>query len=381
MIGILTLYKNSKNFGGLLQAYALQTTLSELGAESEQISYIPSPTPFKQKWKNAAERRTVGRNFKKLVQLIYKRLLALVFGRWCKNLCRIRFLRFTEFEKEIPHSKTDYDIHTIESCNGYDTFITGSDQVWNGSINLKVYSLLFAVDRATCISYAASYGGGIFNSWQKDILRESLNKYNAISVREKGLAAELKKIVDRNIFVALDPIFLVPKKKWEKEVKKVQLTESFVFCYLLGSCRWHRTFAQKIAKNLGCKLVTIPYADNGSFRFSDLAFGDVKDVTSGPREFLWLVQNAKCVITDSFHATAFSILFNKNFWVLPRYKNDDKNGRIADILDDFGLKDRMISYNERKIKSDENIDYSHINKILEIRKKESLDYLRESLGR
>lgn len=380
MIGILTLYKNNNNFGGLLQAYALQAAINEIGLECEQVSYKLSPTPLMHRLKKGAEQQPAYRNLIKFVQMACKRIPDLLFGRWSRKLCSVRFANFTEFEMAIPHSKTIYSLNTIKNCGAYDTYITGSDQVWNASINLEAYSLHFVKESARCISYAASYGGGQFTSWQRKILQESLDRYKAISVREKTLAQEVKAFMSRDVAVVLDPIFLVAPSVWEQEMHSVALVKPFVFCYLLGDSRWHRKFAQKIANENHCQLVVIPYAVNGAFRFCDLSFGDIQDVTAGPREFLWLIRYAQCVITDSFHATAFSILFNTNFWALPRYKEPDKNRRILDVLQEFDLQDRMVFWDERMRKGLETTDFTSADEILRRRTKESFEFLENALG-
>ena len=380
MIGILTLYKNNKNYGGLLQAYALQSIISGFGLDSEQISYELSPYPFMHRLEKSAEQRSLGQNLKKSVQAIYKRGLDFLLGRWSRSLCRGRNTNFAEFEAEIPHSRAIYNLDSIMGCRAYDVYITGSDQVWNGSINLEAYSLHFVKGTGRCISYAASYGGGKFTRWQKKTLQESLAQYKAISVREKSLAQELNKFISQDISVVLDPVMLVTPDAWEREMRSLSLTQPFVFCYLLGDSKWHREFAQNIAKINHCQLITIPYAVNGAFRFSDLHFGDIQDVSSGPREFLWLIRHAQCVITDSFHATAFSILFNTNFWALPRYKEVEKNRRVSDLLQEFDLQDRLVPWNESMVKSLDSIDFTRANSILYKRTQESLKFLKTALG-
>lgn len=378
-IGILTLYKNNKNFGGLLQAYALQKVLADNGIPCEQISYTLSPTPWKQKLKNSAEQRSLAKNLKMIGQQVLGRLFGATLSRWSRNLCQERFARFAEFESEIPHSQDIYTVHSIKNCGSYDAYITGSDQVWNGGIDLEAYSLHFVNGKATCLSYAASYAGERFSTWQKGVLQESLAKYKAISVREKSLAESMQKIMRRDVSVVLDPVMLMTSNQWTQVMRSATLHEPFVFCYLLGDSHWHRKFAQKVAKDCHCQLVTIPYAVNGAFRFSDWRFGDIQDVTSGPREFLWLIRHAQCVVTDSFHATAFSILFHKSFWALPRYKAANKNRRLLDVLQEFGLQNRMVSADQWQGKSTEAIDFDGVDRMLANERRRSFDYLKNAL--
>lgn len=378
--GILTLYKGNRNFGGLLQAYALQNVVSGFGIACEQISYTLSPTPIKQKLKNSTEQRTLWQNLIMVLQLLRKKAVAGTLSRYSKRQCRKRMQRFSEFEQEIPHSDM-YNVRTVKDCGPYDAFITGSDQVWNGGIDLETFSLHFVNADTTCLSYAASYAGDSCSNWQKHILSESLNKFKAISVREQSLAEYLGRFVRKDISVVLDPVLLLDGKQWEEIMRPVPVAKPFVFCYLLGNTIWHRKFARKVSKDLHCELVTLPYAINGEFYFEDVNFGDIQDVSSGPKEFLWLIRHASCVVTDSFHAVAFSILFSKNFWALPRYQAMQKNRRILDILYAFDLQQRFIEKKEWKIaETKRTIDYSKPNQIIVVKRKESFEFLKTALG-
>lgn len=379
--GILTLYKGNRNFGGLLQAYALQKVVSGFGIACEQISYTLSPTPIKQKLKNSTEQRLLGQNLQMVWQLLCKKAVAGTLSRYSKRQCRERMQHFSEFEQEIPHSDYTYNVQTVNGCGPYDAFITGSDQVWNGGIDLETFSLHFASGDTFCLSYAASYAGDSCSNWQKHILSESLNKFKAISVRERSLAEYLGQFVKKPISVVLDPVLLLDSKQWEQVLSPIRVTKPFVFCYLLGNTIWHRKFAKKVSNDLHCTLITLPFAINGEFRFEDVNFGDIQDVSSGPKEFLWLIQHASCVVTDSFHALAFSILFNKNVWALPRYQAVQKNRRILDILHVFDLQQRFIGKNEwETTEANLEIDYSKVNQMLTKQRQASLEFLKTALG-
>lgn len=380
-VGVLTLYKGNRNFGGLLQSYALQKVISGFGLACEQISYTLSPTPIKQKLKNSTEQRSLLQNLNRVLQLLCKKAVSGTLSHYSKRQCRGRMRRFSEFEQEIPHSDQTYNVQTVKDCGPYDAFITGSDQVWNGGIDLEAFSLNFVSEDTTCVSYAASYAGDSCSNWQKHVLSENLNKFKAISVRERSLAEYLGQFVQKKISVVLDPVLLLDSKQWEQLICPAPATEPFVFCYLLGDTIWHRKFAKKVSQDLHCTLITLPFAVNGDFRFEDVNFGDIQDISSGPKEFLWLIRHANCVITDSFHAVAFSILFNKKFWALPRYQAMQKNRRILDILYMFDLQQRFIKKKEWKTaKTDLSIDYAKPNQMLIKQRQESLAFLKTALG-
>lgn len=126
----------------------------------------------------------------------------------------------------------------------------------------------------------------------------------------------------KKVSVVLDPVFLLSAADWHEIVQEPHIKTPYIFCYLLGSNKEQHERAIKIAKENSCKLVTIPYL-NGYNQLDD-NFGDIQISAASPQEFLGLIENAAGVVTDSFHATAFSVIFNRPFWALSRFKNQGK---------------------------------------------------------
>ena len=374
-IGILTLYKNNKNYGGILQAYALQKFIQSIindGEECVQISYIISPTPIKEKLKHSLEYRSFWENIKLVLKLLKKCSFKKEYINENQSFQRA----FEDFEDGIPHTKKTYTYQTIYECaHQFTHLITGSDQVWNGGIDLETFCLKFADDKVKRIAYAASSASTKFGEWQDLIFKENLGKFTAISVRERSVVPYFERMSNRKIAVVLDPVFLLSAQEWHDVSKKLDITFPYIFCYFLGENKEQRERAIRIAKVNNCKLVTISM--NG-FKEPDIDFGDIQIENVGPREFLGLIENAKGVITDSFHATAFSIIFNKAFWALPRFKNrkdQNNNHRVVDILDQFSLSEYYSNSNDMlpQIKFDE------ANIILKARVEESCIFLKDAL--
>lgn len=376
-IGIMTLYKNNINYGGMLQSYALQRAVQKLVGESGecvQISYTISPTPIKEKLKHSLQYRSFAENAK----MVCNRLKA-CFNKRKKTLdSTARINAFRQFEAIIPHTEKIYTYNTVEDCAEMFThLITGSDQVWNGGIDLDAFCLGFAKRDTKRISYAASSASTKFGKWQDEIFKKNLPEFTAISVREKSVIPYFEQMSGKRVSVVLDPVFLLSAADWHEIVQEPHIKTPYIFCYLLGSNKEQHERAIKIAKENSCKLVTIPYL-NGYNQLDD-NFGDIQISAASPQEFLGLIENAAGVVTDSFHATAFSVIFNRPFWALSRFKNQGKtnnNHRVTDILEQSGL----LNYYENSSNKLSTPDYSNANKILKVQADKSYEFLKAALG-
>lgn len=207
-IGIMTLYKNNINYGGMLQSYALQRAVQKLVGESGecvQISYTISPTPIKEKLKHSLQYRSFAENAK----MVCNRLKAF-FNKRKKTLdSTARINAFRQFEAIIPHTEKIYRYNTVEDCAEMFThLITGSDQVWNGGIDLDAFCLGFAKRDTKRISYAASSASTKFGKWQDEIFKKNLPEFTAISVREKSVIPYFEQMSGKKVSVVLDPVFL-----------------------------------------------------------------------------------------------------------------------------------------------------------------------------
>lgn len=373
----MTLYKNNINYGGMLQSYALQRAVQKLVGESGeciQISYTISPTPIKEKLKHSLQYRSFAENAK----MVCNRLKAF-FNKRKKTLdSTARINAFRQFEAIIPHTEKIYRYNTVEDCAEMFThLITGSDQVWNGGIDLDAFCLGFAKRDTKRISYAASSASTKFGKWQDEIFKKNLPEFTAISVREKSVIPYFEQMSGKKVSVVLDPVFLLSAADWHEIVQEPHIKTPYIFCYLLGSNKEQHERAIKIAKENSCKLVTIPYL-NGYNQLDD-NFGDIQISAASPQEFLGLIENAAGVVTDSFHATAFSVIFNRPFWTLSRFKNQGKtnnNHRVTDILEQSGLLNRYEN-SSNKLSTP---DYSNANKILKVQADKSYEFLKAALG-
>ena len=378
-IGILTLYYENYNFGGLLQAYALPKVLiDKLKIDAEQIKYSLY-----------VENRDKSENENihlKWYNLIYKIGICL-FSKMKEKKIGFRKKVFEQFMEEIPHSKEIYDYLSVSEClNKYCILICGGDQIWNvcnGMQNLNVFTLKFVPENVRKISYAPSMAILEMNDEGKKCMEQGLSELNAISVREKKSIDILKTITDKKIEIVVDPVLLLEKDEWNKELKLPVIKNKYILCYLINDNVMQRKAIEKIAKKLKLQIVTFPHILANAVRKCDLFFGDIHDYTSGPHEFLGWIKDAEFVITDSFHACVFSMIFQTPFVVFERNKVDEKgnmNSRIYDFTEEYHLEKQLVTV-EKLLNMNEipKVDFTYAHEHWRERREESLEYLENAL--
>ena len=379
-IGIVTLYHNNYNFGGLLQAYALPTALRKyLGVSAEQIDYVFEPEEIEIKETSS------------VFGVIYK-IGGTVFNILERNNFNKRKKSFEQFIKEIPHSNKIYEYgNIIDSLNEYNAFICGGDQIWNDCKKMpwfsmndsSVFTLQFVPKQIKKIAYAPSMAVLDLTDEFKQQFSVGVNRLDRVSVREKRSLAILKELANKPVTVAVDPVLLLKESDWFQEIKYLKKNKKYILCYLLSDSISQRKAATKLAKELNCKIITFPHILANMVRKCDLFFGDIHDYTSGPREFVSLIKNAEMVITDSFHACVFSMIFKTPFAVFERVitgKKGNMNSRIYDFLEEYHLENQLVTEKElADMKEIPKIDFTYAHEHWVKRREESLEYLKNAL--
>lgn len=355
-IGILTMYYNSFNYGGLLQAYALVKYLNNKGYDAKQISYDFSKVTINI---NASYKKRQSKSVVKIKKST-KRLLVN-----CNNLIhglsgyrRIRQEICEEFRNNIPHTEIVYNVDTLnEIVDDFDAFITGSDQVWNPNGYRPGFFLTFVDGKEKLkIAYAASISNTISEN-ALAIFKDALKDFSIISLREESDVDVIKKITNTSVVWAVDPVFLLKREEWNlltSDIKEL-IAEPYLFCYFLGGSVKQRNVVKEYAKNNRLKIVTIPFLQ-GDYRACDQSFGDFQLKRISPNQFLGLIRSAECIFTDSFHATAFSLIFQKPFIVFERCDHTEMIERIRSVIRLFGSENRLIA--------ERNISIDLVNKII-----------------
>lgn len=263
-----------------------------------------------------------------------------------------------------------------------DAFITGSDQVWNLTWYVPAYFLDFVPSEKTKISYAASIGMKSLDDEQKQIFKNSLKDYQAVSVREEASTEMLKEISPHTPQYVLDPTLLLSAQEWDEISAERVIEEKYVFCYFLGDDRRERKIAEKYARKRGLKIVTFPHIANKVVR-SDFHFGDIRMFDATPEQFISLIKHAEYVFTDSFHATVFSNIYHKEYFVFERAGRKGMGSRIYSLTGLFESEERFCDTAKKaRLKYIENLpklDYSREFPHFEEMKEKSMDYLKRNL--
>lgn len=330
-IGIVTHYFKSKNYGGNLQAYALCRFLQKKGYYAEQISVDTRYKTFFHRIKEMLSK------FKRI------KTLTVLFDLIKRSKAIDKFN-----QQMIPHSKR-YSMKNIDKCvKDYDAFITGSDQVWHPDVINQVFLLDFVPTMKKKIAYAASIAVNEIPVERQSKYKESLRSYDAISVREERGIEILRSLTDKKVVCALDPTLLLTKQDWDEVCEERIINSKYIFCYFLGESKEHRELAREYAKENELKIVTLPNL-LGKYRESDDVFGDFRLYDISPSGFLSLIKFAETVFTDSFHATVFSIIYKKDFFVFERRMSMSMGTRIQTLTTLFGMEERFCD-SEDKVK-------------------------------
>ena len=270
--------------------------------------------------------------------------------------------------KNLNPTKVFRSLSELESdCPMADIYIAGSDQVWNTygenyvtvSEQIKSYLLSFAPDSARKVSCAASFGKRSLNAEFESLFKKALSKFDFISCREKSGVEICKGLGFENAVLQQDPTMILSSDEYKKIASKSLVPKKpYILLYLLGndtdfSTRRLKQFAK--LKNL--EVVYVPANEAQKINFYKKTFPTVE-------EWLGLYENASAVVTNSFHGTVFSLIFNKPFLSVHQTgKFEGQNVRIDSLLEDFGLKNRIFSGDFEKLFS--SVDFEKVNKRLE----------------
>lgn len=316
----LITFHTPKNYGAVLQAYSL---MSYLKRYSDDVKIIDYNTPaLRAKYPIRTKSTT-------LKQFLYN-ILMMPSYRQKKN----KYKKFDLFVSENFALTKRYEslAELINDPPEADIAVTGSDQVFNPlrkEEERKAFYLDFIPDGTEKIAYAASFGVSAVPEDKRNEISHYLKSFKAISVRENSGMGIVKDLTGRTATEVLDPVFLNDKKFWQ-EVAAPYKKElgSYLFYYRLMNSAESDAAARKIAKEKKLKLVVMT---DGFLKWhADKLLRDV-----GPKEFLYLMDNADYIVTDSFHGVAFSLIFEKQFYFCD--SNPGTNGRGLDLLQKAGI--------------------------------------------
>lgn len=348
---------NVYNLGAGLQAYALAAYLQGQGHEVQIIDYQPL---YLRHYRLAGVPNP--RFDKPLLREAYQ--IAKFPGRLYDRLTSKRKKAFDRFTAEyLPVTQTTYsDIAALRADPPEaDLYIAGSDQIWNPLFqNGKdpAFFLNFVPEGKRRISYAASFAVESLEKQDADRMKPWLEQLDVVSVRESSGVALLADMGIKGVQV-VDPVFLLTKDAWEK-IAVLPPMQDYILVYDFDNSPKIKEIAQAVSRQTGKKIVSLFPVD----------WADEIWANAGPCEFLGAIQNAGIVLSNSFHATAFSLIFQKDFYVVNR--SEGINTRMKDLVGDLGLADRLICTVPNAITA---IDYPNVVPLLEKKIIASKDYL------
>lgn len=362
-IGILTFHR-ALNYGAVLQCYALCDTLKNMGHDVEVLDYRPS---YLEKSRKGFSKRNYAKLSirKKFISLIK---WALFYGKRHKasrafDRFLFRYLRFSPVLKS-----------TIDIPDYYDFIIFGSDQVWSPRICEgfdPFYWGQFEKRGTRFVTYAASLGDPNELSpadWQK--ISNYLENFDAISVREAQLKKEIEQRLQVPVSVVPDPTLLANREIFEKIARKPPI-DKYVLLFTLEEDDSACQFAERVAKERGCQVVRISLL--GYLRHKD------KNViiasALSPEEFLGYFRYADFIVTISFHGTAFSVIFRKDFYTL----HSKGESRSRNLLQSVSLEERLVKASD--VTRISPVDYSNTSLYLSQLVKKGRDFLETTIER
>lgn len=382
-IGILT-FIHTNNFGANLQCYALQHVIKRMGFSVDVIDlYRPHDKGYlscvkdKERFGALYSYHSLRDYRSRFNKIIMKFILSLKR----RKVCQDNEDGFEKFRKTYIHltSKSFRNITQLYEefpAGTYTHIVVGSDQVWNytGDFSKEPFFLTFD-NQARKISYAASLGHSTIPQKVAEKYSQWLKDFYCISVREESGVAAISKIVDRDVVQTIDPTFLLSKGEWLKafSIDRLQYSENIVLVYMLSLSIASIELAQTLARLLGCSVKII--TDKPVIKkFENCEFLHNQD----PCSFISLYRNAKFVVTNSFHGTAFAINFNIPFITIDK-KGARLNTRKVEILKQFNLLDRYIVegdlYNASSLLK---CDFTFANKIMYEERNKSIYFLTKS---
>lgn len=358
-VGIVTWHYYG-NFGSGLQAFALQNLISSMGHNVNIINYRNPQFGKRVRWKSIVKfflHNTVGLVNKK----IYDKTLQGV----------------NKYQKRYLHqTKCFYEPEQIaEITKGYSSLVYGSDQIWAPNVYAPIYMGAYIPADVQKISYAASIGLNDIPNELIGVYQQNLSSYKAVSVREYEGKELLKNKCEIEATVVLDPTLMVDANVYRKMKKPVKgVKGKYIYCYFLNKEHQYRESVEKYAREHNLQIVGTSDRDADSEWMNKLT-------NLGADQFLWLIDNAETIFTDSYHGSIFSLLFHKNLWTFVRFDENNpicQNSRIRQLQNNFGIGHRVIS-SKAAIDDSKVIDFDYFENRLSELRTDSYIFLKNAL--
>lgn len=372
-VSVITLH-NVNNYGSVLQTYATQKILETLGCEVEFVDYWRANQTPRKKAEALLESNTLKR-FQRIwgctagMKEVTTRLLEQYVKT--RKLPPRQFLeKYTTLTPQAYHTFAELQANPPKA----DVYMTGSDQVWNSmwneGIDLPLY-LAYAPEGKKRIAFAASIGMEKLNPEEIPEMQDLLRKYSAISMRESSGVEQLAQIGISSELI-LDPTLMLNGDQWrEIAVFREKKRQPYLLIYQLNKNPEMDRYAEELAAHNNWQIVRIGYSRSAKKKAGFCA------MCPSVEAFLGYFVNAEHVLTDSFHATAFSLNLGKMFTVImpPRFGT-----RIANILNLTGTQDRLLQDYQDFTIADREYDAASVQKILDTERSKGITFLQHALN-
>lgn len=370
--GLITFHA-AHHYGAQLQAFALMHAIKNCGSECVIVDYVR---------KDTIEGKSLLKKNVSIRSLISNLHTMLNYQALSKR--RKRFDDFVEGRMSLTKSKYSSMIELINDTPECDTWVCGSDQIWNPLIYKEqdfdpVFFASFT-EKGRKISYAPSFGISKMPARYAASLRKYLKTFSALSVREKTGEDIINSVSGQTAVTVLDPTLLLDSKAWKEISFAPEFAKPYILCYFISEPTGLSEYIKNSANKFGLKIVSLCGARK-TVQGTDKIILD-----AGPEEFLGWFANAAMVFTDSFHGTIFSINFQKEFYSFTFASGGKEKvaSRLGNILNIFGLTERLISIGTNAefwegVDGLKPINWNEVSERLEIQRALSLDFLRSAL--
>lgn len=357
-VGILT-FHCAHNYGAMIQAYALQEQLRLMGYDSYIIDYCPDYLVDRYP-RSISFKSCFGTSFTVTVQSLLNKII-------CSSIMAKRYDGFQSFYKSYM-KLTDYP---SDNCfSDFDYIVLGSDQIWFDAITGSISGPYYG-DGINCkvISYAASSRYKFLTEKQQSDFKRVLSKLSSVGVRELSFAEMLQPLTDKKVHVNLDPTLLASKEVFDNLDLQRPIKEKYVLTYEVSTNLGVQEMVRDYAKTNRLKMISL----TGNFNM--FTIDKTFDLTSTPEKMLAYIKYADCIFTTSFHGTALSLVFEKPFYSVRQ--NNSADERMDCLLTTLGLKENFVKMSERPLSC--SVDYDVINPRLQELRKDSINYIKDSL--
>ena len=365
-VSLITL-QNVPNYGSVLQCYATEQTIKSMGYNVETINYLP------ERMTKFGMLKSIKYKSKKLEKSFLLRTVAriIIFPSYL-----LRFKVFKKFRnKYLNMTKKVYKKYEdiISDTPDADIYCTGSDQVWNSEWNNEIDKALllgYAADNKRKIAYAASFGRKELEKDEIEETKKMLNRYDRISLRESSGVDIVNSLGIKGAVNVVDPTLLLTGNEWRKISSNRFKDKKYILVYNLNRNKKIDNYAKRLSKKTGLKIIYLSYQLHEFYKKGKMICNPKVE------DFVSLIDNAEYVISDSFHATAFSLNLNTQFIIVYPGKFST---RLQSLLNLLNLEDRVATSDEDLNICDDKIDYKSINIEMNKMRNKSLVWLKESL--